>query len=69
MLYVLIMQLIFTVAGLSMLGVYIGMQKDPEGTLPTILGGTGLMLGVLVGFFTIIQFIKSEERYERSSQD
>lgn len=69
MLYVLIMQLIFTVAGLSMLGVYIGMKNDPEGSLPTILGGAGLMLGVLIGFFTILQFIKSEERYERSSQD
>ena len=69
MLYVLIMQLIFTVAGLAMLGVYIGMKKDPDGSLPSILGGVGLMLGILVGFFTILQFLKSEERYERNTQD
>lgn len=52
-----------------MLGVYIGMKKDPDGSLPSILGGVGLMLGVLVGFFTILQFLKSEERYERNTQD
>ncbi len=69
MLYVLIIQLFFTVAGLSLLGVYIGVKIDSEGTLPTILGGTGLMLGILVSFFTIIQFIKSEERYERNNKN
>lgn len=63
------MQLIFTVAGLSLLGVYIGMKINPEGSLPSILAASGLILGVIVSFFTILQFIKSEERYERSSQD
>ena len=69
MLYVLVIQLFFTVAGLSILGIYIGIKIDPEGTLPTILAASGLFLGVIVSFFTILQFLKSEERYERSSQD
>lgn len=67
MLYLLVMQLIFSVVGLSLLGIYIGMKMDPDGTLPTILGATGLFLGIIVSFFTILQFIKSEERYERHS--
>lgn len=69
MLYVLVIQLFFTVAGLSILGIYIGMKINPEGTLPTILAAAGLILGIVISFITIIQFIKSEERYERSSQD
>lgn len=69
MLYVLVIQLFFTVAGLSILGVYIGMEVNPDGPLPSILGGTGLILGVLVSFFTIVQFLKSEERYERNSKN
>ncbi|MBE0701208.1 MAG: hypothetical protein IH571_05935 [Acholeplasmataceae bacterium] len=67
--YVLVMQLIFTVAGLSLLGAYIGMKINPDGSLPSILGGLGLALGIIISFFTILQFIKSEDRYERRSQD
>ncbi len=37
----LVVQLIFTVIGLSILGVYIGLRIDEDGTMPTILGATG----------------------------
>lgn len=69
MAYMLVVQLIFTVIGLSILGVYIGLQIDEDGTMPTILGATGLFLGIAVSVYTVIQFMKSEARYERRSQD
>lgn len=59
------MQAIFTVIGLSVLGIYIGRKLDPEGDLATYLAAAGLFIGIFVGFFTILQFLKSEERYER----
>jgi hypothetical protein len=69
MAYVLVVQLIFTVAGLSILGVYIGLRIDEDGAMPTILGATGLFLGIAVSIYTVIQFMKSEARYERRSHD
>jgi hypothetical protein len=65
MTYTIVMQLIFSVIGLSVLGIYIGRKLDPEGDLATYLAALGLFLGVFVGFMTLLQFIKSEERYER----
>jgi len=68
MTYTMVMQAIFTVIGLSVLGIYIGRKLDPEGDLATYLAAVaavGLFLGVFIGFMTLYQFIKSEERYER----
>ena len=68
MTYVLVMQLIFTVAGLSLFGVYIGYRIDPDGNLALYLSAGGLFIGIFVSFMTILQFVKSEERYERRSR-
>lgn len=65
MTYMMVMQVIFSIIGLSLLGIYIGSKIDSEGDLSTILGAIGLILGIIVGFMTIMQFVKSEERYER----
>ena len=65
MTYTMVMQAIFTVIGLSVLGIYIGRRLDPEGDLATYLAAAGLFIGIFIGFMTILQFIKSEERYER----
>jgi hypothetical protein len=43
MTYMLVMQLIFTVAGLSLFGVYIGYQIDPEGNLALYLSAAGFI--------------------------
>ena len=65
MTYTMVMQAFFTVIGLSVLGIYIGRRLDPEGDLATYLAAAGLFIGIFIGFMTILQFIKSEERYER----
>lgn len=65
--YVLVIQLFFTVIGLSLLGVYIGYQINPEGNEPSILGGAGLFLGIIVSFYTLWQFVKSEARHANRS--
>lgn len=65
MTYMMVMQVIFSIAGLSLLGIFIGNKIDPEGDLSTILAAIGLILGIIIGFMTIMQFVKSEERYER----
>ena len=67
MTYIMVMQLFFTVAGLAILGFYIGDRLDPESSLSTILTAVGLTLGIVVAFMTLLQFIKSEERHERRS--
>ncbi|MCF7933096.1 MAG: hypothetical protein K9K93_07995 [Acholeplasmataceae bacterium] len=65
--YVIVMQLFFTVIGLALLGVYIGYQIDPEGIEPSVYGGLGLFLGIMVSFYTLWQFIKSEARHANRS--
>ncbi len=67
MTYMMVMQVIFTVVGLSLLGIYIGNKVNPDGDLSMILAAVGLILGIMIGFLTIMQFVKSEERYERRS--
>lgn len=69
MTYIMVMQLFFTVAGLAIMGFYIGDRINPEGNLPTILTGVGLILGILVAFMILLQFIKSEERHERRTHN
>jgi hypothetical protein len=66
--YMMVMQFIVTVAGLALFGYFIGKRIDAEGNLYIILTGIGLGLGVFVGFVTLIQMIRSEERYERSTR-
>jgi hypothetical protein len=64
-----VMQMFFTVIGLSVLGIYIGRKMDPEGELATYLAAAGLFIGIFIGFMTLHQFIKSEERYERRKRN
>lgn len=66
--YMLIMQFIFSVLGLALLGYYIGTKVNPDSNLPTLLTAIGTALGVFVGFVTLVKMIKSEERYERTSR-
>jgi hypothetical protein len=63
-----IVQLFFTVIGLSLFGYYLGDRINPDSSLPILLTAIGLSLGVIIGFVTILQFMKSEERYERRSR-
>lgn len=65
MTYAIVMQLFFTVIGLSVFGIYLGRKIDPEGDLATYLAAAGLFLGVFVGFMTLLKFVRSEEIYER----
>lgn len=69
MTYTMVMQMFFTVIGLSVLGIYIGRKVDPEGELSTYLAAAGLFIGIFIGFMTLLQFIKSEERYERRKRN
>lgn len=64
--YMMVMQFIVTAVGLALIGYVIGKRVDSEGNLYLILTGVGLGLGVFVGFVTLIQMIRSEERHERS---
>lgn len=65
MTYAIVMQLFFTVIGLSVFGIFLGRKLDPEGDLATYLAAAGLFIGVFVGFMTLLKFVKSEEIYER----
>lgn len=65
MTYTMVIQLFFTIIGLSVLGIYIGRKVDPEGELATYLAAAGLFIGLFISVITMLQFIKSEERYER----
>lgn len=69
MLYVLIIQLITTIVGLSFLGVYVGMKIDPDGNGQVIYGAAGLFLGIFISFLTLLKFVKSEADRERRTQD
>jgi len=64
--YMMVMQFIVSSITLALIGYYVGGRLNPESDLDIILTGVGLGLGVIIGFITLIQMIKSEERYERS---
>lgn len=69
MVYMMVMQFFFTSVGSAVLGYWIGTKINKESSLPTTLAGVGLGIGVIFGFFILIQFVRSEERYERSSRN
>ncbi len=62
MVYMVVVQFIFTVFGLAVVGYYIGSRMDPEGGLDMILAAVGTAVGVLVAFMFLYQYVKSEER-------
>jgi hypothetical protein len=68
MVYMMVMQFFFTSAGSAVLGHWIGTKINKDSDLPIILTGVGLGLGVIFGFVVLIQFVRSEERYERSTR-
>lgn len=68
MVYMMVMQFFFTSAGSAILGYWIGTKINKGSALPTVLTGVGLGIGVIFGFYILIQFVRSEERYERSSR-
>jgi O-antigen/teichoic acid export membrane protein len=67
--YMMVMQLIFTVGGLGIFGFYLGNRLNPDSDLNIYLTAAGLFIGVFVGFVTLYQFMKSEERYERRTRN
>jgi len=69
MLYVLIIQLIMTIIGLSFFGVYLGTKLDPEGNGQLVYGAIGLFLGIVFSFITLLKFVKSEADRERRAQN
>ncbi len=62
MTYMVVVQFIFTVFGLAVVGFFIGERIDPEGGLSMILAAVGTALGVIVAFMFLYQYVKSEER-------
>ncbi len=62
MTYVVVVQMIFTILGLAIIGFYIGMKVDPEGHLEITLTAVGTAVGVLVAFMFLYQYVRSEER-------
>ncbi len=69
MVYMMVMQFFFTSVGTAVLGYWIGTRINKDSSLPTVLAGVGLGIGVIFGFYILIQFVRSEERYERSSRN
>ncbi len=68
MTYMMVMQLFFTIIGMAIFGYFLGRYIKPSSNLPILLTAVGLVMGVIIGFMTLIQFIKSEERYERRTR-
>jgi F0F1-type ATP synthase assembly protein I len=68
MTYMMVMQLFFTIIGMAIFGYFLGRYINASSDLPIILTAVGLVIGVIIGFMTLIQFIKSEERYERRTR-
>jgi len=69
MLYVLIIQLIMTIVGLSFFGVYVGTKIDPDGNGQLVYGALGLFFGIFFSFITLFKFVKSEADRERRAQN
>jgi len=68
MAYMMVMQFFFTVLGLALFGYWLGGKINPDSSLQLILTGLGLGVGVIFGFIVLIQFVRSEERYERNAR-
>ena len=68
MTYMMVMQLFFTIIGMAIFGYFVGQWLNKESDLPIILTAIGIVIGVIIGFMTLIQFIRSEERYERRTR-
>lgn len=60
--YMVVIQVFFTIAGLAIVGYYIGTKIDSDGNLETILAAVGTAVGVIVSFMFLFQYVKSEER-------
>lgn len=67
--YTMIMQMIFTIVGLALLGYFIGDKFYPDTDIDLILTGIGTILGFVVSVMYFIQFIKREELYEKHRND
>lgn len=63
-----VMQLIVTIIGMALLGHFIGTKMNPDSDMPILMTAIGLSLGVIIAFVTLLQFLKSEERYERRTR-
>lgn len=68
MTYMMVMQLIVTIIGMAFFGHFIGTKINPESDMPILMTAIGLSLGVIIAFITLLQFMKSEERYERRTR-
>ena len=64
-LYVLIIQLIMTVIGITFLGYYIGTKIDPTEKNGYLYIALGFFLGLFMSAVTLIRFLKSEANHER----
>lgn len=62
MLYMVVIQVFFTIFGIAVVGYYIGTRIDPEGNQPVILAAVGTVVGVIVAFMFLYQYLKNEER-------
>ncbi len=63
--YTMIVQMIFTVVGLALLGDYLGTRFYPETELNLVFTAIGVVLGFIVSVISFINFIKREEVYEK----
>jgi uncharacterized membrane protein (DUF485 family) len=68
MTYMMVMQLIVTIIAMAFFGHFIGTKINPDSDMPIIMTAVGLSVGVMISFITLLQFIKSEERYERRTR-
>ncbi len=67
--YTMIVQMIFTVVGLSLIGDYVGTRFYPGTDMDLILTAIGLVVGFVVSIIAFINFIKREEAYEKHRRD
>ncbi|TNF08217.1 MAG: AtpZ/AtpI family protein [Bacillota bacterium] len=68
MTYMMVMQFIVTIIGMAIFGYFIGNKIDETSNLSLILTAVGLALGVIIGFMTLLQLMRSEDRYERRTR-
>lgn len=68
MIYMYIMQFIFSIIGMALLGYFAGEWIRPDSELSTILTAVGTALGVMIGFATLVRMMRNEARYERTTR-